>query len=157
MRIFGKILNASYTQLLREHDDIDLNSIILLDYVQKKIKISKEAHQLLKNRKLVEGRYPNIHLSSEVHEYLEDKAGYIKKRGFEKIYYEKLVIEYLKKFGNASRQDINDLLLRQLPDVLGQQQKVNKIHNLLHEMSRKKNLIKNSASSTKRPVWVLAK
>ena len=156
VRIFGKILNASYTQLLREHDDIDLNSIILLDYVQKKIKISKEAHQLLKNRKLVEGRYPNIHLSSEVHEVLGRKAEYIKKRGLDSGHYEKLVIEYLRKFKQASRKDIDELLMDKLPDLLNYEQKRNKIRNLLQRLSKKKGVIQNNGTF-KNPEWGLSK
>ena len=157
VRILGKILDPAYTRLLRERDDIDLNAIILLDYVQKKIKITKEAHQYLRKQQLVEGRFPNLHLSSDVHKHLDDKAGYIKKRGFEKAYYEKLIIEYLSKFGKASRNDIDDLLMDKLPDIYSLAQKKNKIRNLLYEMSRVRCVIENSSSSTKNPVWVLSR
>ena len=155
VRISGKILNASYTKLLREHNDIDLNSIILLDYIQKKIRVSKKAHKFLKNQKLVEGRYPNIHLSSEVHEVLGRKAEYIKKRGLDSGHYEKLVIEYLRKFKQASRKDIDDLLIDKLPDILTSEQKVNKVRNLIYEMSKRKNIIKNLGTD-RQPKWILS-
>ena len=155
VHILGKILNPSYTKLLRLHGDIDLNSIILLDYVQKRSRISKEAHKLLKVKKLVEGRYPNIHLSSEVHEILDRKGEYITKRGLDNDYYEKLILEYLKKFSKAGRKEINQLLLDKLSDVLNEQQKIKKISNILFILSNKKGLIVNNSKSTRYPVWSL--
>lgn len=155
VHIYGKILNLSYTKLLRSMDDIDLNAIILLDYIQKEMKISKEAHKFLKNQKLVEGRYPNLHLSSDVHEALDKKAEYIKKRGLDSEHYETLVIEYLKKFKKASRKDIDDLLLDKLPDVLDYEQKRNKIRNLLYQMSKKKGVLRNEGTLVN-PVWRLS-
>lgn len=155
VHIHGKILNLSYTKLLRSNNKIDLNSNILLDYVQKGIKISKEAHKFLKGQKLVEGRYPNLHLSSDLHEALDKRAEYIKKRGLQSGHYEAFIIEYLKKFKKASRKDIDDLLLDQLPDVLSREQKRNKVRNLLHRMSKQKGIIYNEGSS-KSPVWRLS-
>ncbi|MFH1289007.1 MAG: RNA-binding domain-containing protein [bacterium] len=153
--ILGKILNPIFTKLLRERPELDLESVILLDYVQKSIKIPKDAHKLLKQQGLVEGRYPNIYLSSGVHCHLDKKAEYIKKRGLDKEYYTNLVIEYIKKFGNSSRKDIDDLLLEKLPEVLSKGKKKNKIRNLLYEMSKKKGIIKN-AGTTKQPIWILS-
>lgn len=155
VRISGKILNPFYTNFLRQAKDIDLNSIILLDYVQKGIMISKEAHQLLKTQKLVEGRYPNIHLSSKVHEALDLKAEYIKKRGLDSRHYETLIIEYLRKFHRASRKDIDDLLVDKLPDLLDYAQKRNKIRNLLYGMSKKKGILLNDGT-LKNPIWRLS-
>lgn len=158
VKIFGKILNPVYTSLLRRLEgDVDLNTIIWLDYVQKGIAISREVHLFLKKQKLVEGRYPNLHLSSGVHDALGKKAEYIKKRGLDTDHYEKLVIEYLKKFGEVSRIDINDLLLDKLPDVLSYEQKINKINNLLYSMSHKKGLIIRKSLSRRYSVWTLAK
>lgn len=154
VRIIGKILNPVFTQLLRERTDLDLDSVVLLDYVQKGKRISKEAHLYLKKNGLVEGRYPNLLLSSDVHAVTGDRVGYIKNRGFDKSYYEQLVIEYLKKFKQASRKDIDKLLFDKLPNVLTLEQKMNKIHNLLHELSRKRKVIVNCGTD-RFPVWSL--
>lgn len=156
VRIPGKVLNPQYTQFLRENEDVDLHSVILLDYVQKKMQISKEAHKYLKSRGLVEGRYPNLIFSSMLHAKMDEKAEYIRKRGLDKDYYEKLILQYLDKFGRASRSDIDNLILEKLPDVLDDLQKKNKIRNLLHGLSKRKGLIQNLGSSRK-PVWVLSK
>ena len=156
VRILGKILNPFYTNFLRENKDIDLNSIILLDYVQKGIKISKQAHKYLKNLELIEGRYPNLYLSSTVHETLDKKAEYIKKRGLDSDHYERLVIEYLKKFQKASRSDIDNLIMDKLPDVLSFNQKRNKIRNLLYRLSKQKGILRNNGT-LKYPEWALSK
>ncbi|MCK5097687.1 MAG: hypothetical protein KAR45_06260, partial [Desulfobacteraceae bacterium] len=89
-----------------------------------------------KNRKLVEGRYPNIHLSSEVHEVLNKKAEYIRKRGFDDKYYQDMILKYLEKYKKVSRQDIEILLLDKMGDILIKEQKRKKIANMLQKMRR---------------------
>ena len=46
----------------------------------------------------------------------------------------KLVLEYLKKFGKASRKDINGLLFSKLSDVLTERPKRNKVDYLLKKL-----------------------
>ena len=81
----------------------------------------------------------------------------VKYRGLDDTYYQELVISFIRQYGQASRQDIDELLLDKLPDVLTLQQKTNKINRLLsYKMSKKLNLIKN-VGSTKSSSWVLVK
>jgi ATP-dependent DNA helicase RecG len=47
-----------------------------------------------------------------------------------------------------------DLLIGKLSDALEEKQKRNKIHNLLHEMYKKDETIRNTGSRRK-PKWVL--
>ena len=84
--------------------------------------------------KLIEGRKPNFYIAGKIARITGEKANYIKNRGFDNDHYQKMIIEYLKKFNSASRADIDKLILDKLPDVLDEQQKKNKIRNLLHEM-----------------------
>ena len=65
-----------------------------------------------------------------------------------------MIIAFIKQYGSASRKDIDDLLLNKLSDALSEQQKLNKIKNLLYAMSRKDKTIKNIGSDRK-PAWVL--
>ncbi len=55
----------------------------------------------------------------------------------------------------ASRSDINDLLLEKLPEILTLEQKVNKIRNLIYDMSRRKKVIKNLGTD-RQSKWVLS-
>jgi ATP-dependent DNA helicase RecG len=45
----------------------------------------------------------------------------------------------------------------QLVKLLNEQQKRNKIRNLLYEMSKKDRTIQNSSKSSARPTWVLTR
>jgi ATP-dependent DNA helicase RecG len=56
--------------------------------------------------------------------------------------------------GSASRKDIDNLLLDKLSDALDEQQKKNKVRNLIYVMANKDNTIVNKGSSAK-PHWVL--
>ena len=47
-----------------------------------------------------------------------------------------MVIAYLKKFGEAKREDIDRLLVGKISDALANEQKKNFIMNLLQEMRR---------------------
>lgn len=42
----------------------------------------------------------------------------------------------MKKYGQATRKDMDDLLLAKLPEVLDAAQKAHKIHSLLQAMRR---------------------
>ena len=87
---------------------------------------------------------------------MEAKAEYIKTRGLDKGYYENLIIEFIKQYGGASRKDIDGLLMKKLPEIMTMRQKVQKINNLLYELSKKKNLIKNFSKTKKFPQWEMA-
>jgi len=153
VHIDGKILNTNYTKLLKMNKDIDLSSIILLDYVQKGIKISKDAQKYLKKLKLIEGRYPNIHLSSNVHQVLDKKAEYIKKRGFNDKYYQDMIVEYLEEYSQASRNELESLLVDKMPEVLTYSQKEKKVSNLLQKM--RKNGVLTKGKGRRYATWKL--
>lgn len=156
--IRGEIIDEKYTQLLIARTDLDLWTIILLDKVQKKMPITKEELKMLKAKGAVEGRYPNIYVSSLIAKSTEDereKSKYIKQRGFNDEHYRKMILDYIKKYGSASRKEIDSLIFDLLPQVLSPQQKREKINNLIRFL-RKANIIKNSKSNRK-SCWILTK
>ena len=153
--IRGEIIDERYTQLLIARTDLDLWSIILLDKVQKRIRINKEEFLSLKSKGAVEGRYPNIYVSSLVAKSTADgkeKSLYIKQKGFNDDHYRKMILDYIKTYGSATRKEIELLILDLLPQILTLEQKHKKISNLLFFM-KKGNLIKNVGSDRK-PSWV---
>ncbi len=155
VKIQGKILNDNYTRLLIEDTAMDLAIAILLDKVQKQIKLSKDEHSLLKSKKLIEGRYPNLFVVSRIASVTGEKAKYIKYRGFDKDHYQNLIIMFIEKYGSATREEIDDLLFEKLPDILTKEQKATKINNMLSEMTGKLTTIKNIGSK-KKSRWVLS-
>jgi len=155
VKIAGKELNENYTRLLIKNPNMDLTTVMLLDKVQKGIGIPKDAHKSLKSQKLVEGRYPRLFVSSSIAAAMREKAKYIKYRAFDDQQYKNMIIAFIKRYGSASREEIDDLLLKKLSDVLSEKQKQNKISNLLYAMSKKDKIIKNDGSR-RVPKWVIS-
>jgi ATP-dependent DNA helicase RecG len=154
VRIQGSILDERYSQLLMERSDLDLWTVILLDKVQKRIRISKDGHKKLKSMKLVEGRYPNLFVAGKIAAVTGDKARHIRDRGLDKRYYQDMILELIQEHGPVSRKDIDNLLMDKLPEILTEKQKKSRIHNLLYELTGPFGLIRNKGSRT-RPAWVL--
>ena len=74
---------------------------------------------------------------------------YLKRRGFDKDYYKKLVFEFIDKSKvGVNKQEIKDLLWNKLPEFFNDKQKINKISNILSELKRE-NKITNVGSDTK--------
>jgi ATP-dependent DNA helicase RecG len=154
VRIIGKVIDENYTRLLISKTDLNLKTVMCLDKVQKKVRLSSDGYRLLKSQRLVEGRFPNLFVTAHIAAVTGEKSTYIKHRAFDKKYYKALVIDFIKEFRSATRKDIDDLLMSKLPDILDQKQKKNKINNLLFEMSKKDHVIENTGSD-KKPCWVL--
>jgi ATP-dependent DNA helicase RecG len=150
----GRILDERYTRLLMSRTDLGLSTIMLLDRVQKHQPISTDENKRLKAMKLVEGRYPNLVVAAAIAAVTGNKAEHIRDRGFESQYYRDLILELIRQHQPVSRKDINHLLLDKLPEVLSEDQKLNRIHNLLQGMTTA-GLIRN-AGGRKLSQWVLA-
>lgn len=137
--ITGKILNEDFARILIKNPQLSLVDILLLDKVQKQKSITEQEYKYLKKSKFVEGRKPNIYLSSKVIEPTEDenlKAEYIRNKGFDDSHYKKMILEYLKKWNQGSRKQFESLLWDKLSDVLNEKQKMNKVMHLLQALRR---------------------
>lgn len=152
--VYGKVIDENYTRVLFNNPDFDLTTVYLIDKVQKHEQISKDAVKYLRKLGVIEGKMPNIFVSASVAETIDEKAQYVKNKGFDDDFYRKLIVNYLKKFGKASKEDIRKLLMDKLPDAMGSMQKENKIRNLLYGM-RTKGLIERDGPNTKTAKWQL--
>ena len=153
VKIIGKIIDENYTKLLINSTNLELKTVIALDKVQKKEALTENERKLLRKEKLIEGKYPNIFVTAKVAAVTDKKAQYIKNRAFDKEYYKNLILEYLKEYGSASRNDIESLLTDKLPDFMDAQQKYRKISSIIKELSQKENKIINTSGSTKFSNW----
>jgi len=154
MTVYGSVVDPAYSRLLIQKTGLSLDIIHALDRVQKHLPLSDDIIKTLRRKGLVEGRKPNLHVSASVAKVTASKVDYIRTRAQDDDFYSKLVTDYLEKFTVASRQDIDQLLLTKLSDVLGEEQKKNKIANLLTKM-RRKGIIENHGSK-KAPQWKIA-
>jgi len=154
VRITGKIIDPKYTRMLVRRKDLDMLDVIALDKVQKGYPLSDAEFKSLKAKKLIEGRRPNIYVSGEVAIETDTRVDYIRKRSFDRQHFKDMVIEYLKKFKEADRKTIDDLLLDKVSDALSETQKRQYIKDLLQEM-RKAGTIKTEGSRSFGAKWIL--
>lgn len=154
MTIYGGVVDIAYSRLLIQKTDLPLADVLALDRVQKKLPIPDEAAARLRKAGLIEGRKPNYFVSAMVAAATASKADYIRTRGQDDEFYAKLITDYLAKFGEASRADINKLLLDKLSEALTEKQKGNKISSLLTKLRRQGTIV--NAGSDTAPSWQLA-
>jgi ATP-dependent DNA helicase RecG len=154
MTIHGRVVDPAYSRLLIQKTDLPLQDILALDRVQKRLPLDPAMAKHLRKVGLIEGRKPHWYVSAAVATATASKADYILTRGMDDAHYKQMVIDLIKRFGSASRQDIDKLLLGKLSDALDEQQKQNKVGHLLTSL-RRAGHIKNSGPR-KSPVWVLA-
>jgi ATP-dependent DNA helicase RecG len=155
MTIYGGVVDPAYSRLLIQKTDLPLADVLALDRVQKKLSIPGEAAARLRKAGLIEGRKPNFHVSAQIAKATASVADYLRTRGQDDDFYLKQIIDYLTVNGEASRADINRLLLGKLSDALTDDQKYNKVSNLLGKL-RRRGTIENVGSDTA-PRWQLTR
>ncbi|TLD43433.1 MAG: ATP-dependent DNA helicase RecG-related protein [Candidatus Jettenia ecosi] len=147
--VIGKVLDMDFAKVLARNPSLSLEQIIILDKVQKRKRLTEGEANYLKGLGLIEGRKPNYIISAKIAASLSNedlKAQYIKHRGLDDEHYKKLIIEYLTKFGKSHRKELEQFLWTKLPDILTENQKKNKVTNLLSAL-RISGKIKNSGYS----------
>lgn len=132
----GQVLDPKFTRALMTRTDLTLGQVLLLDRVQKGQVLSVDEVKTLRSMGLIEGRGRKVFISAKVADAAGQKAKYIHNRGLDDGFYQQLVLDYLKKYGKATRADLDALLLAKLPDVLQDQQRTNKVKNLIQGMRR---------------------
>lgn len=155
LTLYGAVVDVAYSRMLIQKTNLPLSDILALDRVQKKLPIDDAVVKRLRLAKLIEGRKPHLYVSAAVASATAAKADYINTRGQDDEFYVKQITDYLIKFGSASRQEIDKLLLSKLSDALDSTQKQNKIGNLLTGM-RLGGVITN-AGTRKVPKWIFKK
>ena len=134
--LYGQILDKNYTQLLHANGDLDLQTVFLLDKVQKKETISKGSYLQLKKQNLVEGRYPHIYVSYEVANIVGQQTDYVRNKGLSNDVYKQIIISALETMERASVNELKQILAGALPAVLDDKQQLKKVSNILQAMKR---------------------
>jgi ATP-dependent DNA helicase RecG len=83
------------------------------------------------------------------------KARHIRERGFNKQYYLDAIQALIREHEPIPRQEIDRLLMDKLPEVLSDEQKKVKIHNLMAELVRQKKI--ENQGSRARSAWHIVK
>lgn len=149
--LYGKVLDLNYAKILAQYEDLSLSEIMNLDQIQKGEKISKIDAKELKAKSLIEGRYPNLYISEVMARKTGEMAKYIQNRPFQDEHYKRMILEFLVKNPDASRKDIDDLIMGVLPKILTRKQCKNKVSNLIRHLSTEKKII--NKGNNKKPKW----
>ena len=152
--VYGKILDPNYTRLLNSDRDLDIQTVFLLDKIQKKEAIAQEDYQRLKRAGLAEGRYPNIYVSYQIAEAVGQPETYIRNSGLEDEKCKMLIIKALEKGGEKKQAELLALVEDVLPQILSRKQKSKKVSNLLQKMKNKDGTIDSKGKSFN-AVWFL--
>jgi len=139
--IIGKVIDLNYARKLAQMRELSLPEIMLLDKVQKNKELTDDEIKILRTKALIEGRKPNIHISSIVATETDQKSEYMKQRGIDDGYCQKIILDYLQKFNEGKKEDFEKILLVKLPDVLDIEQKRNKIKNNLQLLRKQGTII----------------
>ena len=153
--IEGKVIDEQFARILVSVPDLSMSDLILLDKVQKQKLISDEDIKYLRKKKYVEGRKNGLFLSNALTKNTGNvglKSTYVKNKSFDDEYFRRLIVQYIEKFGAASRREIDQLLMGKLSEVLSDEQKKNKITNLLSYLRIHKVIKINEKKQ-----WVLVK
>ena len=153
LTIHGKIISEAYSRLLIVNTDIPLNDVFALDRVQKRLPIDDDTRKRLRKQRLIEGRKPNLRVSSDVAAATGTEVDYIRSRPHPDAHYEKMIVDYLTEFGSANREKIDELLLDLLSTGLTETQKKTKVSRLLTSL-KEQEIIENTGTRSA-PLWQL--
>jgi ATP-dependent DNA helicase RecG len=152
VEIIGKVVDMDYARrLAKSKNNLTLQEIILLDKVVKNTFLTNVEIKTLRHKKLIEGRKPNFHISSVVAESIGEKSTYIKHKGIDNEYCQKMMLDFLRRFKEGRRRDFEEMLLEKLPDILTNGQKRNKIRNNLQSLKKQGLIIPDGK------LWKIAK
>lgn len=137
--IIGKVVNEEFARILAQNEKLSLEDIVLLDKVQKQKPITNKEIKYLRKMGFIEGRKPNIYLSGFVIAPTQDedlKTTYIRNKSFSDDHYKRIILEYLRKWGDSNRRQLEELLWKILPEVLSEKSKKNKVMHLLQNLKK---------------------
>ena len=150
--IYGKSINESYSRILYARPDLDLGVVYLLDKVQKGEEVSAEQAAMLHEMGLVEGRWPQLTVASDIAADTGSQAEYVRSKGLNKEACKLLILQMLRETGPARRSQVLSMLGDFLPSGLTADQKARRVSNLLAEMKNQDGTIANEQTG-KGALW----
>lgn len=151
--VYGSILDPNYTRLLHAEEALDLQTVFLLDKIQKGQPISKEDASKLRQNNLVEGRYPKLYVSRKIASLVGQEPRYVRNRGLDAAVCRELILNALRTCETFNKQELLEILAPALPAILDTEQKRRKVDNLLQRM-KQEGVIKK-VGHTKNARWTL--
>ncbi|MDR3137396.1 MAG: putative DNA binding domain-containing protein [Tannerellaceae bacterium] len=141
--IHGELINENYSRILFKHPELSLEEVIVLDKVQKKIPVSERETAHLLELKLVIDVASNLFITESYQNATFND-------------YKKLILDFLKINGTATREDINNLIIPLFIEDDPIEKKQKKVSNILSKLAYADKKIENISKSVRYPVWKLS-
>jgi ATP-dependent DNA helicase RecG len=155
LEIYGKEIDKKFTEILMNKSDLDFNTTIILDKIQKGRgeEVDINDAKKLKKEKLIEGKRPQYFLSKKVAEILDQKADYINKKGSSNDEIAQKILKLLKEFPRGcNRREIDQVCYHMISTLKNDKQKDKMIQNILTKL-KKKEMIEKINGATRGVVW----
>lgn len=106
--VYGKVIDDNYSRVLFDNPDFDIETVFLIDRIQKHKEISKDAVKHLRKLGVIEGKMPNVYISAKIAESIDEKAQYVKNKGFDEDAYRKWIISYLETYNQVKNRTLSN-------------------------------------------------
>jgi ATP-dependent DNA helicase RecG len=116
--------------------------------------LEKDQYKVLKKLGVIEGKVPNVYISLNIANIVDNREQYTKNKAMDNQYYRDLIIKHLQHFGSGSKDDFIRLLHDKLSDVLDDKQKESKVKYILTSM-KNRGIIEHKDGNHRTGVWVL--
>jgi len=135
--IYGKIIDEKYTQLLKKGVDLSLKECLWLDAIQKKKPITKDAINLLKEKKLIEGSRGNFFISLGVAKITNQIGQYTRNKGLAYNALIKLILQLANNAGEIGfkKNQVFEALENSLPSSKDKKGKLVYLGHILSKMN----------------------
>ena len=150
--VYGRVLDEAYTRLLASEPDMDLETVFMLDLVQKGNPITREQAKTLRGRGLVEGRYPKLTLSSRVAGIIGTHEEYVRQKGLDASICKELIVKLLRT-RSCTRAEIVSAISHALPEDMSGEQRKKHVSYLLQELRKERRIRPEGARGSAK--WVI--
>lgn len=154
--VYGKVIDDNYSRVLFDNPNLDIETVFLIDRIQKDKKIDKEAVKYLRKLGVIEGKMPHIYISAKIAESIDEKEQYVKNKGFADEAYQKWIISYLETYKTGKKKDFLKLLEDKLPDTMNEKQKEARVKYILLKM-KNKGILTLDSENKRLANWILDK
>jgi len=150
LRIPGTVIDRDYSLLLIKNTDLSLETVCLLDRVQKHLPLSNEAVAMLRKAGLVEGRKNNLIIAKSVAQKVDKEAEYSKSKGFSKQFICDLILKALDEHEGLTKAKIDELVFDYLPREMSGEKKSWRVGYLLASLKKNGEIISDESRTWRR-------
>lgn len=131
---------------------MDLETVFMLDLVQKGSHVTREQAKALRGRGLIEGRYPKMTLSPRVAGIIGTHEEYVRKKGLDTGICKEIIAQLLRTRA-CTRSEVVSAIAHALPEDMNGEQRKKHVSNLLQELRKERRIRPDGAKGNAR--WMI--